>query len=272
MRQRLHNYSQILQLDTQTMLNYKHAPDGLARALQMFFVITLLAGLGVWLGIPVQVDKPILYETLMDTQLSVDQFARSVKPYLQGALPIIPEAETLAETVGNAAVGASETINKLLEAAEVEAKVVEPPLGVRTSRVIRLFGRWLSVPFAVMANQIVFVLVAMAVAKLIGGRATLSQHLTAVLLSVAPLLLLLPTYIPDLAPVVPITFAIAISLFARILALVGYAWAALILLKGLALSHEFSWWRALATLLLSMVVVYLIPVALSIYAGYLLLF
>ena len=94
--------------------------------------------------------------------------------------------------------------------------------------------------------------------RLLGGRATLSQHLTAVLLSAAPLVLLLPSYIPDLSPVIPITFAFSITLFSRIIALIGFAWAALILIKGLSLAHEISWVRATVTVLLGWLALYVL--------------
>jgi hypothetical protein len=137
--------------------------------------------------------------------------------------------------------------------------------------VIRLFGQWISVPLAIMAQWLPLVLVAMLVAKLLGGRATLSQHLTAVLLSTAPLVLLLPSYIPYLGSVMPITFSYGIALFANIIALVGFAWAALILIKGLALAHEFSWARATAVLVLSWLAFYvLLPLAGILIGGFIL--
>ena len=100
------------------------------------------------------------------------------------------------------------------------------------SRVIHLFGRWVSPPPAIMADSIFLVLAAMIVAKMVGGRAPLVQHLTAVLISSAPIALLRGTYILDMSPVMPVTFAVAISLFARIIAVTGFVWIALLLVKG----------------------------------------
>ncbi len=270
MRRRLKIYSQILQLDTKAMLAFKHAPDGLARALQLFFTVTLIAGLGIWLGIPVQIDRPVLYEVLEDAQTAITSFTTAIEPFLEANIPLLPAPENIAGFIGGAAEAAGEVTNNLLELAETEAELVSPPLGPRPSRVIRLFGLWISVPFAIMANWFSLLLVAMLAAKILGGRATLSQHLTAVLLSAAPLVLIFPAFIPDLSRVIPITFAFAIALFSRILTLVGYAWAALILIKGLALAHEFSWWRALGILVLSAALLYiLIPLAAVILSGYL---
>ena len=77
-------------------------------------------------------------------------------------------------------------------------------------------------PFAIMSYWIFYVLVAMLVAKALGGRATLDLHLTAAFVSAAALILILPTFIPDLSSVIPITFALGSTLFSRILAIVGF--------------------------------------------------
>lgn len=271
MRDRLNEYSHILQLDTQTLLAFKHAPNGLVRALQLFTAVTLVAGLGLWLGIPVQLERPVLYEVLDEAQLSISSLAAAVDPFLTQNIPFLEDPAAVAEPIGDAAEAASEAINEVLLQAEAEAELVSPPLGPRLSRVIRLLGQWISVPFTVISDWLLLALVAMLVAKMVGGRATLDQHLTAVLLASAPLVLLLPSFIPDLSTVIPITFAFGISLFSRIIAIIGFGWAALILTKGLALAHEFSWWRAIGIVLLSWLVLYvLLPAAGVLIGGYLL--
>jgi hypothetical protein len=69
----------------------------------------------------------------------------------------------------------------------------------------------------------------------------------------------------------PITFSYAIALFGNIIALVGFAWAALILIKGLALAHEFSWARATGVLLLSWLALYVfLPLVGILIGGYIL--
>ncbi|MFN2137337.1 MAG: YIP1 family protein [Candidatus Promineifilaceae bacterium] len=271
MRERLHLYSQILQLNTETMLAFKYAPDGLIRALQMFTVVALVAGLGLWLGIPVRLQRPVLYEELASAQQVIDNVAGSVEPFLTQNIPFLDSPERLARLIGDGAEAASETVNELLATAETETELLSPPLGPRFSRVIRLFGEWISVPFDILARWLPLALVAMLVAKLLGGRATLSQHVTAVLLSAAPLVLLLPSHIPYLGSIMPITFAYGIAAFGNILALVGLAWAALILLKGMVLAHELSWSRAAVALFLSWLAFYvLLPLAGILIAGYVL--
>ncbi|MFL7837257.1 MAG: YIP1 family protein [Candidatus Promineifilaceae bacterium] len=271
MHERLHTYSQVLQLNTQTLLDFKYAPDGLMRALQLFTVVALIAGLGLWLGIPVQLERPVLYEELGNAQAIIDNITNNVEPFLSQNIPFLQSQEQLAGAIAEGANAAGDVVNQLLAGAETEAEKLSPPLGTRLSRVIRLFGQWISIPLAILANWLPVALLAMVIAKLLGGRATLSQHLTAVLLASAPLVLLLPSYIPYLGSIMPITFAYAIGMFGNIIALVGLAWAALILIQGMALAHEFSWARATGVLLLSWLALYvLLPLAGILIAGYIL--
>jgi hypothetical protein len=260
----LHEYSHILQLHTPTYLAFKQAPDGLARALQLFFIVTLIAGIGVLFGIPVQAGRMVLAEGLDEAQGVVDTLSRAIEPFLNNGIPGVNVPPELSAAVGEASAAAGETLNALLATFETEAALLEPPLGTTASRIIRQFGRWLATPFAVMGDYLGLALAAMLAAKLLGGRATLSQHLTAVLLAAAPLVLLLPAFIPDMSSVTTLATAAAIGVFGRLIALVALAWAAIILIKGLALAHEFSWERAAGSLLLAWLAVTLLLPALGV--------
>jgi hypothetical protein len=261
----LRNYSKILQLDTATFLNYKHAPDGLVRAVKFFFVVTLIAGIGVLLGIPVQLNRVVLYEKIDETQSSISEFNAAIEPFLESSIPYISVPDEISAAIGNAFVVAGETLNDTLERFEDEAELLSPPMGTRTSRVFQQFGRWISTPFVVMSNYIVLALVSMIAAKLLGGKATLSQHLTAVLLASAPLVLLLPSLIPDLSSVTTIATAAAVTFVGRLIALVGLIWAGIILIKGVALAHEFSWERATGSLVFTWLLTYVLLPLLSIF-------
>ncbi len=263
-------YTNILQLHTPTYLEFKYAPNGLARALQMFFIVTLVAGIGVLFGIPVAANKVVLADALSETQTIVDNLTSSITPFLETSVPGISSSPEIAEAVGDASIAAGETLNNTLAIFEAEAELLEPPIGVRASRVFRQFGRWISTPFAIMADYIGIALASILVAKLLGGRATLSQHLTAVLLASAPLVLLLPALIPNLSAVTTIATSAAITVFGRLIALFALAWAAIILIKGLSLYHEFSWERATLSLILTwLVITIVVPLASFLLLGYL---
>lgn len=262
----LRNYSNILQLDTATLLNYIHRPDGLTRALQFFFVVSLIAGIGVLLGIPVELEKFILVDEINEAQAWNSDFTARVEPFLENSIPFISVPDEMSAAIGNAFIAAGETLNETYERIEDEAELLAPPMGTRLSRVFRQFGRWISTPFVIMSNYIVLALVLMIAAKLLGGKATLSQHLTVVLLASAPLVLLLPSLIPDTSPATTIATATAIVLVGRLLALVSVIWAGIILIKGIAVAHEFSWERATGALVLTWIAISVLLPLLSVIA------
>ena len=134
-------------------------------------------------------------------------------------------------------------LEKLAADIRAEAVKAEPPIGTRASRVVHLFGAWLSVPFKLAGDWLLFALALLVVTKLLGGRATLPKHLAAVALAAAPLVLLIGLYIPDMAGVTTVPMAGAIHYYARILALIGLVWAGLIMLRTVSLAHEISVWR-----------------------------
>lgn len=162
-------------------------------------------------------------------------------------------------------------LEKLAADMRAEAVKAEPPIGTRPSRVVHLFGAWLSVPFKLAGDWLLFALALLVVTKLLGGRATLPKHLGAVALAAAPLVLLIGLYIPDMAGVTTLPMAGAIHYYARILALIGLIWAGLIMLRTISVAHEISVWRAVGAITLTWVVLYvLVPLAGLFLTGYLL--
>jgi hypothetical protein len=158
-------------------------------------------------------------------------------------------------------------------AADVRAEAVaaEPRLGTRPSRIVRLFGEWLSAPLQLADDWLLFVLVLLVVVKLLGGRATLPKHLGAVLLAAAPLVLTFGLYIPSLEGVLSLPMAGAVHYYARIVAVVGLLWAGLLLLRTLSVAHEISLWRSAGAITLAWLALYvLLPLAGLLLSGYLL--
>jgi hypothetical protein len=160
----------------------------------------------------------------------------------------------------------TEEVNNAIDQAQADVERLEPPAGARTSRVVRIFGQWLAIPFAMARRWLFFALVALLVTKLLGGRATVAQHLAAVALAAAPAVLLLVTFIPVMNYVAPLPYSIAIHYFGRTLALIALGWSALILLKTLAVAHDFSFWRSAGALVLTWLVIWVIIPAASLAA------
>ena len=97
------------------------------------------------------------------------------------------------------------------------------------------------------------------------------QHLIGLLLATAPLFLLFFTYVPEVTPAMPPSFNLAFDYYGRVLALVAVAWALLILVKSMSVTHEFGLWRSVWAVTLTWVVMYVVLPIVSLAAvGYIL--
>lgn len=145
-----------------------------------------------------------------------------------------------------------EQLEKFVADLRVEAVKLEPPIGTRASRIVNLAGQWLSTPLRVAAGVALFALALMLVAKALGGSATLPQHLGAVALAAAPIVLATLDFAPaNLSGGMSVPIALAIRLFGRVLALIALVWAGVILIKSLSVAHGFSAWRSVAAIALT---------------------
>lgn len=161
-------------------------------------------------------------------------------------------------------------LNELVAQTRAEVVKIEPALGERPSRVIRLGGAWLASPLHYAGSWMFFVLALLVVAKIVGGRATLNQHLGAVALSAAPAVLFLFVYAPDLSDVLLAPSAAAIHYTGRILALVGVLWCGALLLKAVGVAHGFGMWKSFGVALLTWVAMYVVaPLAVALATGFL---
>jgi hypothetical protein len=163
-----------------------------------------------------------------------------------------------------------ERLNELVAQTRAEVVKIEPALGERPSRVIRLGGAWLASPLHYASSWMFFVLALLVVAKSVGGRATVNQHLGAVALSAAPAVLFLFVYAPDLSDVLLAPSAVAIHYTGRILALIGVLWCGALLLKAVGVAHGFGMWKSFGVALLTWVAMYVVaPLAVALAAGFL---
>lgn len=142
-------------------------------------------------------------------------------------------------------------LDGLVGTVRTAAENVQPPLGSRLSDAVRLGGEWLSSPMVFMADWFLFILVLMLVAKALGGRATLPQHLAAAALATAPAFLLIGSFIPPLAAGMSLSLALAIHALGRVLGLIGIAWCVILLIKTIATAHGFTLWRSTGAIVLT---------------------
>ena len=427
MKSALRIYSDILQLRTKAFLTLKHADGGMRYAVSMFTIVGLLAGAGLWIGLPALLQRPLLVERIDQVSALVDRLDKEVVPGVNASLDAISRenlsialedllpkegavsagvlsdilaragmtASQFADTLSAEAAGLSEAartqlaeqvetirqstdpqgrvtsqqIDQLLTRttltpdqiagmltqastvqsalgrlttqaaqqappleqllaqipwsaqqfqgllarlaltperlknltlqfgltpeqinglkadinaapeqinavlAEVRAGVEQfnPPLGPRFSRVIRMFGAWISTPLNLLAGWAYFGLVLLVAAKLLGGTGTVRQHLIGLLLATAPLFLLFFTYVPEVTPAMPPSFNLAFDYYGRVLTLVAVAWALLILVKSMSVTHEFGLWRSVWAVTLTWVVMYVVlPIVSFAAVGYIL--
>lgn len=272
MKRALHLYSDILTFREEAYRALKRLPAGLPLAIAIFMVATLLMGGGLWLRLPAELRRPSPADRIATTARLVGRVDRALSPET-GDRPLTValtsgRTRSFASLLGidgpqlETAAGRLEAIPRrtleMLNAAEATVNRLEPPIGVRISRAFEFFGSWLSTPFAVAARYLPVALVAVFVARLLGGRATLRQHLTAMLVCAAPAFLLFLWYAGDLSAGMPLTAAYGVRVAGRIMAILGIAWSAAILVKSLAIAHEFTYARSLATLALAYGAVYVV--------------
>ncbi len=195
---------------------------------------------------------PITSEQLQDLFVNVVLAPEQLRAFTVRIGLDPQEVADLSQTVNEI----PEQADSIIRAAQSTVETLEPPLGSRFSQTIRLFGQWLSSPFVIMAGWLPLVLLGLLVAKVLGGKGTITQHLVAASLAVAPAFLLFFSFasLSGLADSFSVTVAAAMIFLGRILALLAFVWAFLILVKSLSVAHEFSYWRAVATLGLTYVV------------------
>lgn len=216
--------------------------------------------------------QPLLDQLNM-TQSEFDALLTQLSATPEQVIGWIDALSTTPEALGSLLARIKATpkqLNEVVTQMRAEVVKMEPALGERPSRVIRLGGAWLASPLHYAADWMLFVLALLLVAKSVGGRATLNQHLGAVALSAAPSLLFFFAYAPDLSGLLAAPSAAALHYTGRILALLGVLWCGALLLKTIAVAHGFGLWKSIGVVLLTWVAIYLVtPLALALAVGFL---
>ncbi len=247
MRSAFSTYSRILQLDTDTFVTIKHLDDRVWFALRFFVIMALIGALGKWALLGSLMNQPTLPEI-------AHQIA-DIGYLIAGYLP---------EWLGFLATFLKDVSDLVLEI-ETKLAALAPPIGTRPSRVVLLIGQWLSTPFNLMAYWFGYALVLAGVARWFGGRGSLTQHLSLVALAIAPYIL---SIVSNFEPT-SIIASVGIGIAGRALVVIGLAWSAAILVRAVAVAHEFTIGRSIAVLLIAFILLYvLLPLALSLTAAF----
>jgi len=207
------DYFKILILKPEPFERTKQDDKGMWPGLQFFLVVGLIAGLGKWIGIQALLERPTLAELVAQVASKVGSFAADFLP------PI------LSDPVSEVAQGAIEIASQLTQ--------LEPSLGARPSRLLRLVGDWLSTPFELLTAWMAFIILVWLLAKMVGGKGSLSQHFNLLYLAAAPLVLTMVWF----AGVEQGSQLYTIAVF---LMLVAFVWSIVVSVRALAVAHELA--------------------------------
>lgn len=219
-------FPKILMISAEPFELLRGNKDNLWFSLRVFLLVALIASLPGLATIPGEVEQITLAER-------VDGLARR----LEKAIPMLPWifSDLLEELV--------ESVNQVVE----RIQAVEPPLGVRPSRLLRLLGAWLEQILNWLATWLVLALFTWLIARLLGGESGLRNHMSLSLLAVVPLGLL---FVPDLL-VGYLAPSLMLSYLVWAFRIALWVWSAAILVRAISIAHRFPLDHAVAVLILT---------------------
>jgi len=228
-----------LSLDTQTFVAQREAREAFRKGVLFVVVITLLAGSLSFIVSTVKGFLPPKWDAQRD---EVEDRISQVFKFL----PLEMDAETERMIVGSIEAG----LDIGFEIAQLPTPLPRP-----VKDFLQALGGWVTAPLLRLGAWMGYAFWVLLVAKLLGGRATLSQMLGCTALYVAPQILTILQVVPCLGP---------------ILAFVAFVWGLVIYIKATAAANELSPGRALlaailpAAVLIGLISLIVIPVVLLI--------
>ena len=226
-------------LDTQTFAAQREDRDAFRKGVLLVVIITLLAGSLSFIVSTVKGFLPPKWDAQREEV--EDQISQVFK-----FLPFDMDAKTEGMILGSIEAG----LDIGFEIAQLPAPLPRP-----VKDFLQALGGWITAPLLRLGGWMGYAFWVLLVAKLLGGRATLSQMLGCTALYVAPQILTILQVISCLGP---------------ILGFVAFVWGLVIYVKATAVANELSSGRALlavilpAAVLIGLVSLVAIPVVLLI--------
>jgi len=205
-----------LALETQAIRRWQSRPDALARGLALLAAVSILVGAG-------QAAAWTSGHLAGSPRTSREEAVIALEQVLSRS-PLSPDLQS--ELVRN--------LTGWLDL-EVQLEALPRPLGLQGSGVLQGLGRALAAPYEQLSAWLIYSLSVFALARSLGGRATLPEMLAASSLYVLPHLLDLLAGLPGLGP---------------LLALGAGVWGAAIYIKAIAVANDLDAGRALVAALL----------------------
>lgn len=229
-----------LSLKDDAFARMRDAPDGFQKALLLIVAVSLLVGL-VASGISLiqELTQPPLEVQFQEIERGIEQGLASAEQF--GA-EIDPEARAAIQT------SLREGFRMGRRIAEVAIGTM--PLPAPVSSLFEALGGWASAAFSWLGSWMLYGLIVLIIAKLLGGTATIQEMLSATSLSVVPHVL---DAFGPLLGVIPCVGGLA----GAALGLVTLVWGLAIYVKGTAAANRFSTGKALVAVLLPIVLLVL---------------
>ncbi len=232
-------------LDTSTLVRLKNAEDVFRKGLIVLVAVSLLVGL---VGFGVDVAAKLRAPSLADQRREAQRgFAEALK-YLPPET-INPETERMIRDYFEAGLDIGFGI------AALPTRLPRP-----VGSILEALGGFVSAPFKRLSGWMLYTLLVLVAAKLLGGRATVQQMLGCTALYVVPHLLnalgALLKLIPCMGP--PI---------ASLLGLVAFVWGIAIYVKATAVANELTIGKAIFAVILPILVLVVLVVLVAIVVG-----
>jgi hypothetical protein len=227
-------YGQLMLLRGEAFEHLRQSRDSMAFAMKLFLAVGLIAGVGTLSGVPQLMQTPTVSERAYSA-----------------AEQIVGWTEGLEGFAARLATEPAQSVAQWFEDLGATLASFEPPLGARTSRVVRLIGEWLTTPLTMMASWLTMILPVLLVAKWMGAGGNLRALASLALVSAAPQVL-------TVASSFPLIEGSPIAALATTLAFVALVWGMAILVKGLAVGGGIEQRRAVTILVVTALVFYIL--------------
>jgi hypothetical protein len=227
-------YGRLLMLNGDSFEGLRQSKDGVLFAFKLFVMVGLIAGIGTLSGARELLQTPTVAERAYQVAEDVSTWSGQLEGF-----------------VGRVAAGPALSVTQWFTDLGATLESFAPPLGVQTSRVIRLIGEWLTTPLTLLAAWMAAILPVLLVAKLMGAGGSLRALVVLLLVSAAPqVLTVLGSF--------PLPEASAWSAAASVLQFVALFWGLAILVKGLSVAGEVDQRKAITIVAVTALVFYIL--------------
>jgi len=216
-----------LLLDTQTFMELKASRDVFKKGVTLIVTISLVVGIvGSAVGFIREATAPPPEVRFGEMKQGVNRALDMMQSF--GGPPLDPKVRRMIQGYMEAGFRIGSRIAN-----------IPTPLPSPAREVFRAVGRAISSPFRRMSLWMFYGLLALVIAKILGGRATIQQMLGCTSLYVVPHILDAFSFVPCLG---------------AMLSLIAFVWGIIIYIKGVAVANDFGYGKAILAFLLPLLV------------------